>query len=180
MIHNDHGFLINTDGIHQDFHDLKARVYDPCGFKCFQPMAELESIEYGAAAFTINDFSIKFRVAKITPTKVGQFVTCWKRIANGPIQPYDSADPFDFFIISARKDTHFGQFIFPKSILVKQSVLSRQGKGGKRGIRVYPPWDQPLNQQAKKTQQWQVQYFLEVPPKNDPDYARTKMLLQLG
>ncbi len=46
-----------------------------------------ESQEYGASTFEMNNKIIKFRVAKITPTKVGQFVTFWKRIADGPITP---------------------------------------------------------------------------------------------
>src|SRR5258708_5952015 len=93
------------------------------------------------SSFNLNGFFIRFRVAKITPTKIGQFVTLWKRIGNGPTQPYDTSDTVDFFIISTRKDDHFGQFVFPKSVLSEQGILSINGKGGKRGIRVYPPWD---------------------------------------
>jgi hypothetical protein len=36
---------------------------------------EAESAEYGAYTFELNDLSVRFRVAKITPTKIGQFVT---------------------------------------------------------------------------------------------------------
>ncbi|EKD72557.1 MAG: hypothetical protein ACD_45C00643G0006, partial [uncultured bacterium] len=79
----------------------------------------------------VNIYAVKYTFGplfelypKITPTKVGQFVTLWKRINNGPIQPYDVSDPVDFFIVSARKDDCFGQFIFPKSVLRDQAVLS--------------------------------------------------------
>ncbi|RYE38879.1 MAG: MepB domain containing protein, partial [Sphingobacteriales bacterium] len=38
-------------------------------------------------------------------------------------------------------------------------ILSGNGKNGKRGFRVYPPWDLTENSQARKTQQWQLEYF---------------------
>lgn len=101
-------------------HDLlaaKKLVYNPCGFKCSQLIMEAESTEYGAYTFELNGLSVRFRVAKITPTKIGQFVTLWKLIENGPIQPYDICDPVDLFIVSTRKGDHFGQFVFSKAVL---------------------------------------------------------------
>jgi hypothetical protein len=38
-------------------------------------------------------------------------------------------------------------------------IISTHLKEGKRGMRVYPPWDLPSSKQAKKTQQWQLPYF---------------------
>lgn len=168
-----------ADTIHQDLLDIKSLLYDPCRFTCSRPVMESESIDYGAYKFRLNGFSILFRIAKITPTKVGQFVTLWKRTGNGPIQPYDYSNPIDLFIISTRKDNHFGQFVFPKSVLCEQGVLSVKGKDGKRAIRVYPSWDETLNQQAKKTQQWQMKYFLEMPQNREIDFARVKLLYSL-
>jgi hypothetical protein len=46
-------------------------------------MLERESLEYAACSFKLNSMSVKFRVAKITPTKIGQFVTLWKRVSKG-------------------------------------------------------------------------------------------------
>ncbi|HEX4044432.1 MAG TPA: MepB family protein [Gammaproteobacteria bacterium] len=172
--------LISTDAMHQDFLDAKNRIYNPCGIKCSQPIMEKESAEYGACTFRVNDFSIRFGVSKITPTKIGQFVTLWKRIGNGPIQPYDISDPVDFIVVSVRKDNHFGQFIFPKAVLCKQNILSMNGKGGKRAIRVYPPWDKTLNRQAQKTQKWQMEYFLDMSPDKEIDHARVQMLYSEG
>lgn len=68
----------------------------------------------------MNIFRIKFRVAKITPTKVGLFVTFWKRIGAGPILPYDLSDPFDFLIISVRNEKHLGKFICQSFYLSKR------------------------------------------------------------
>jgi hypothetical protein len=154
----------------------KDLVYDPCKFECSVPLKEAESAEYGAYAFKLNNLSIRFRVAKITPTKIGQFVTLWKRIASGPIQPYDILDPVDFFVVSTGQGDQFGQFIFPKTVLFEQDIVSNLGKGGKRAIRVYPPWDQTASRQAQKTQAWQMEYFLEIPNHKPIDCARAQML----
>lgn len=121
---------------------------------------ESESLEYDACKYHLDNFSVLFRTAKITPTKIGQFVTIWKRIGNGPIQPYDETDPIDLFVIATRMGENFGHFVFPKSVLRKRDIVSVNGKGGKRGIRVYPPWDTPASQQAQKTQDWQLEYFV--------------------
>ena len=155
------------DTIHGDLLDAKNSLYDLHGFKCSQPIMEPESKEYGAYTFEIDGFFIRFRVAKITPTKVGQFVTLWKRFEKKPIQPYDVSDPVDFYIVSTRKADRFGQFIFPKDVLAKHGILSIDGKGGKRAMRVYPPWDITINRQAQKTQKWQLEYFVAISPHID-------------
>ena len=52
---------------------------------------------------------------------------------------------------------------FPKKILYEQGILSDKNNEGKRGFRVYPPWDEiTTNNQAKDTQTWQLKYFLEI------------------
>jgi hypothetical protein len=165
-----------TDAMLQELIDVQNRVFTPLRFKYSEPVMELESAEYGAYSFKLNGFSVKFRVAKITPTKIGQFVTLWKRVEQGPIQPYDSTDPVDFFIINTRTTDRCGQFIFPKSILCQQGVFSIDGIGGKRAIRVYPPWDIAVNRQAQKTQKWQLEYFLEIPKNGELDTTRAKLL----
>jgi hypothetical protein len=144
-------------------------------FKITQPVLEPESSEYGACTFVLNNLNIRYRTAKITPTKIGQFVTLWKRINLGPIQPFDSTDPIDLFIVSTRKDSHFGFFIFPKTVLVTKEIVSDK-KEGKRAIRVYPPWDETTSKQAQKTQKWQLDYFLEVTQDQTIDLKRAKSL----
>lgn len=118
---------------------------------------EPESAEYGACTFEMDGQSVKFRVAKITPKKVGQFVTLWKRA--GKIIPCDVADPFDLYIVHVRSGENVGQFVFPKAALEKQGILSTGGVGGKLAMRIYPPWDVAVNKQAKSTQKWQLEYF---------------------
>lgn len=149
-------------------------VYQHSGFTCSQPLFESESSQYCACTFTLGGLAIRFRAAKITPKKVGQFVTLWKRIGKGQIQPFDVSDPNDFFVISVRKGDLFGQFVFPKSVLRDRGVLSKNGIGGKLAIRVYPPWDNPESALAQKTQKWQLEYFLDIYP--CIDYSKVRLL----
>ncbi|MBK3494206.1 MepB family protein [Viridibacillus sp. YIM B01967] len=162
--------------IHSDLLATRDLVYSPCRFECSQPKIEAQNAEYGAYVFQLNALSIRFRVAKITPTKIGQFVTLWDRIGAGPIQPYDISDPVDLFVISTRKGNNFGQFVFPKAVLCNMDIVSNRGEGGKRAMRVYPPWDKPTSRLAQKTQKWQQAYFLEIPRNSAIDSVRTQML----
>ncbi|MCL6603182.1 MAG: MepB family protein [Paenibacillus sp.] len=168
-----------AEQIHSDLLATKNFVYNPCRFNCSQPLPEVQNAEYGAYVYNLNARSVRFRVAKITPTKVGQFVTLWERMGVGPIQPYDVSDSVEFFVISTRKGNRLGQFIFPKAVLYDEDILSNKGKGGKRAIRVYPPWDNPTSPQAQKTQTWQLKYFLEIPVSTQIDFVRAKMLYGL-
>ena len=152
---------------------LKELVFDRFGFESTPAVPEAESAEYGACSFKLNGLALRFRTAKITPTKTGQFVTLWKRKGTGPIEPYQSSDEIDLFLVTTRKGERFGHFVFPKSALIKHGILSNNGKEGKRAIRVYPPWDETTNQQAQKTQQWQLEFFMEISDGKglDPDFA---------
>lgn len=163
--------------------DLAAAIvfaYEPSGLICKNLEKETESEEYAAFIFEMNNMQIKFRVSKVTPTKIGQFVTLWKRIGDGVILPHDLDDPVDIFIVSARKGENFGQFVFPKTVLFEKGIVSKEGKGGKRAMRIYPPWDITDSRQAKKTQAWQLIYFFEIPATNNIDAGRVQKLFQLA
>lgn len=143
--------------------ETQALVFTPCGLELTNLIAEKESAAYSAYKFKLGHLKILFRVAKTTPTKIGQFVTLWKRFDKGPIQPYDLSDEFDFVVINTKTENHFGQFVFPKSVLSEQGILTTNLKEGKRAFRVYPPWEKPDSKQALKTQKWQSLHFLEIP-----------------
>ncbi|WP_430612201.1 MepB family protein [Flavobacterium sp. JP2137] len=140
----------------------KQRIYDVLELMPSHPQVDCESAEYASCAFVLNRFRILFRSAKITPAKIGQFVTLWKRSSSGPIAPFESEDPFDLVVVCAADKAHFGQFIFPKSALLQQGILSDPQHAGKRAFRVYPPWDSPTSKQAQKTQAWQLPYFYDL------------------
>ncbi|WP_405713037.1 MULTISPECIES: MepB family protein [unclassified Streptomyces] len=167
------------DGValHADLLAAKALVYDPSGLVCTRPVPEAESAEYAAHEFTVDGSAVRFRVARTTPTKAGQFVTVWKRSAGGgPIRPYDSGDPVDLFVISTRDADGFGQFVFPRAVLRERDIVSTDGAGGKRAFRVYPPWVTTTSRQAGRTQEWQVEYFLPVPDGGAADPERCRAL----
>jgi hypothetical protein len=164
----------NQESLPKDLIVANNLVYNGCSFILSQPQPEAESTDYDAYHFDLNGKRIYYRKAKITPTKTGQFVTLWKRNATGIIEPFDFSDAIDFVIISVRKDDLFGQFIFPKSILLEKGIFSTATKEGKRATRVYPPWDETTSKQAQKTQHWQLDYFYKITPV--PDLNKFKIL----
>lgn len=141
-----------------------AQIYRPNGFTCSTPRPESESADYGAYTFALNGRPVRFRIAKTTPTKAGQFVTLWKRLGRGPIQPFDATDAVDYFVVVARAAERWGQFVFPRSALRDRGILSINGVGGKRAIRIYPPWVETSSRQASATQRWQLEFFMELTP----------------
>ena len=127
------------------------------------PVPEAESAEYGACRAELHGKRLILRVAKTTPTKIGQFVTVWKRPhPEADIAPLDDADPVDVAIIAVADDdcARHGFFIFPRSVLLERGVMSCAGQGGKRALRVYPPWCAPESAQALRTQRWQAVWFV--------------------
>jgi len=145
-------------------------------FSISEMLIEKESGEYKACSFQLNGLNVKYRLAKITPKKTGQFVTFWKRTPNGTIGPFEASDNIALFIIDVRKDELCGQFVFPAAALVKHGILSGATGEGKRAMRVYPPWDMAENKQAKKTQHWQLQYFIALKTNEAPGSKRIREL----
>ena len=168
--------ILNT--IHYDLKLVKELVYEKCGFDLTNLKQNLEGTEYGACSFELNGHTIQYRVSKITPTKTGQFVTIWKRNKDGITEPFDILDDLDFIIITSKSGENFGQFIFPKSVLADKGIITSNGKEGKRGIRVYPPWDITTNKQAMKTQNWQSKYFLTIKGDNSTGFDLITKLLK--
>lgn len=165
-----------TNNFQDQLYIAKTLVYDKCGFYIDELKREGESQDYGACTFRLNGMKITFRTSKITPAKPGQFVTIWKRNREGITQPFDLTDEIDFVVISSKSGDHFGQFVFPKPVLLAKGIIAANNKDGKRGIRVYPPWDTTKNKQAEKTQDWQTKYFLTIQKDNSTDLAVAKKL----
>lgn len=87
--------------IHEDFLAIKDFLRTQTGLEFDQVAWESESQDYSACTFQTGNKSIHFRKAKITPKKIGQFVTFWKRTGSGPIAPYDLHDSFDLLVVGA-------------------------------------------------------------------------------
>jgi len=158
---------------------IKELIYDCCSFKLSNSVLNSESEAYYACSYLLNGKRIISRTAKVTPKKLGQFVVLWKRIDGGVIMPYHYLDGIDFAVVNVNDGAYFGQFVFPKSELIKQGVFSTDIKEGKRAIRVYPPWVDVISKQAQKTQLWQLKYFLAIPSEGLVDLNRAKMLYNL-
>ncbi|AZD86924.1 MepB family protein [Pseudomonas chlororaphis subsp. piscium] len=153
-------------------------VYTPAGMQLTDvALREAESSEYGASRFSLDGHTIVFRVAKTTPTKIGQFVTIWKRPTSGSlIAPLDTEDGVAFVVVSVFDATHRGQFVFDQKILASKGIMATNGKGGKRAIRVYPPWVKPVAKEAVRTQQWQLRYFLPLEQSGSADSVQVRRL----
>ncbi|GAA0732163.1 MepB family protein [Aquimarina litoralis] len=146
---------------------VQNMVYEHCDLEISDLSVESEGTEYDACSFLLKGKRVISRSAKITPKKVGQFVTFWKRNEEGITAPYEATDLFDFYIVQVTNKHRLGQFVFPKQELVNRGIVTTESKDGKRGFRVYPIWDHPQSKQAIKTQQWQLHYFYEITNKTD-------------
>ena len=80
-------------------------------------------------------------------------------------------------MISCREKDNLGLFIFPQAVLIDKGILSSVQKEGKRGIRVYPPWETATNNQAMTTQKWQSKYFITLRGNSPLDLNLARNLL---
>lgn len=158
--------------LHKDFEQAKKHIFDTLNLKCSDLIEESEGKEYGAAYFKLDNQSVLLRSSKITPKKIGQFVTIWKRNKNGITEPHNIDDAIDIVIISSRSGNHFGQFVFPIRVLEQKGIISSSSSKGKRGFRIYAPWDNPTSPQAIKSQRWQLDYFIKINKVTNIDLAR--------
>jgi hypothetical protein len=171
--------LTNSSKIFSEIQLLNNCIFKVCGIELENVETEKESQEYFAHNFELNKQKVKFRMAKITPTKTGQFVTIWKRNENGITEPHNIDDEFEFYLIVTRQAERFGVFIFDKTVLSENRILTSKKGEGKRGIRVYPYWSLTENKQAQKTQNWQTKYFVEIVNGNQSDLNKVKKLLKI-
>ena len=157
--------------------EISKNVYGKSNLTISNLILEVESRDYDACHFELNGKIVLSRSAKVTPKKIGQFVTFWKRPNKGVIEPFHESDPIDFFVVNVKMDNELGQFVFPKSVLMEKGIISTEQKEGKRGFRVYPKWDTVNNKQAERTQKWQLNYFFEV--NGSVNYRKVSELYEL-
>lgn len=142
---------------------INGKLYEPSALSVKAVREEKQNAKYGAGVFELSSKSVRFRVAKITPTKEGQFVAFWEKDENNKSQPYTFEEVPDLLVITIFiNDNEFGQFVFPKEILLQQKILKADSSKGKMAMRVYPSWDCPSNKQAINTQKWQLPYFVDL------------------
>lgn len=142
---------------------VNKNYYEPNHFIIKAIQEEAQNSDYGAGIFQLNSKSVRFRVAKKTPTKIGQFVAFWDKDRNQKNQAFSYEEATDLMVINTfTNENHFGQFVFPKPVLLKQNILKTATAKGKMAIRVYPGWEKPTSKQAIKTQKWQLEYFVDL------------------
>lgn len=191
---------------HNKLKSTIENLYHPMGIKIDQINTDVDpkGKQYGACTFTLNNKLVVYRVAKTTQDRPGQFVTLWKRPnPTDNITPLELKDNIQFVIVHVdsndlSNNRYSGQFIFPVEILVAKGIISSEKKKGKLAIRVFPPWSelisneyieeknrllvqlkktQKMSTSAKKTQQWQIQYF--IPTNADGSTRAIKLLEKL-
>lgn len=141
---------------------ISKKIFEP-NHLMVSAVQEEQNSKYGAGIFQLASKTVRFRVAKTTPTKSGQFVAFWEKNKQNENQPFAYETAPDLLAITTFTETgHFGQFIFPKEVLLRQNILKSHTTKGKMAIRVYPAWDQPASKIALKTQRWQLPYFLDL------------------
>ena len=179
-------FLKSTN-YREEFGFLLTKAFIPTGYEITKNLAldEIpESSKYEGLIFSIDDNSIVYRKGKTTPDRPGAFLAIWKRPlldkGNKPI-PLQSND-LDYLFIQVESHStltaneylgnfpKYGMFIFPVSLLIDKGIVSSSKSKGKTGFRVFPPWSQDrgvigtkvFSDSGKKTQRWQLPYFLEI------------------
>ncbi len=171
-----------------------------------EPIWEKESKQraYEASRIGLNGKNILLRTAKNTANRPGAFVTLWKRDdVSKKIIPLDADDKIDSIFIfvtdrsKASDKVYKGQFFFDKKILLEKKIMSAGNQRGKLAIRVFPPWSEALAEEsiegarkksvkikktqsmssaAKKTQAWQLHYFVSFTDKQAIDLNRVSRL----
>lgn len=156
---------------------VNQMIYEPNDLTVESIQEEKQNSAYGAGTFQLSSRTVRFRVAKITPAKAGQFVAFWEKDENNKNQPYSYEEAPDLLVITTfTNHEEFGQFIFPKEILFKQNILKSTLTKGKMAIRVYPEWDKPTSKQAMETQKWQLPYFVNM---SDPNKLPIDKIMEL-
>jgi hypothetical protein len=145
---------MTRSGIHPDV----ARAGSVLGLPVAALLQEAENSDYGAATGAKDGHVTRFRVARVTPKHPGLFVAVWRRAADGGTEPFAAGDQ-QRLVVVVREGERSGFFDFPTSALVDLGVVSVEGRGGKRGFRVYPPWSTAPNRRAELAQSRQCAHF---------------------
>ena len=135
---------------------------------------ELWNKKYESINFNLNGVSFKSRLANKTPNKDGYFVSIWTKDEVGKNRPFNFDEFQDKLIINILDKSKKGQFVFTKEILAEKGIISSEKNKGKMAIRIYPSWEKDLNNTAYKTQQWQLDYFLDF--SNEVNNSKLKNL----
>lgn len=151
-----------------------------------------EAKQYHGVTFSLNDKQCVYRKGKLTADRPGAFLALWKRPdsmsgSNKPIPLIE--EDIDYLFIKVEEHCNVDQersvedqklllinkpkvglFIFPVKLLLEKGFIASVKYKGKTGFRVFPPWSgdrgnhatKVFSESGKKTQAWQLPYFVEV------------------
>lgn len=152
------------------------RLLSPLRLEATSIAVEATNADYGAVTCEVAGRTVRIRSARLTPKKVGLFVAHWRRADGGSTEPFDAAGSADLVIVTVVEGDLAGAFLFTRRALVAHGILASLSSAGKRGFRVYPPWSAAPNPQAARTQRWQGDFFVALPP-GGADTTRATVLL---
>lgn len=166
-----------------------------------------ESAKYEALNFHLNDRRIVYRKGKVTSDRPGAFLTVWQRHPSEGLNSNKSqskskpiplkSDDLDYLFIHVESHSNiseglehrskYGMFIFPVSLLIEKGILASVKSKGKTGFRVFPPWSEDrgdvgtkvFSESGKKTQRWQIPFFLDIDENGLINPCELKKLLQI-
>jgi hypothetical protein len=182
---------------------ILVKAFTPAGYqitKSIELGSVPESSKYNALTFTLDDNAIVYRKGNVTPDRPGAFLAVWQRppsqtVNNNKPVPLQSTE-LDYLFVQVQEhpaltdspesltDLKNGMFIFPVSLLIKKGIVSSSSNKGKTGFRVFPPWSQDrgiadtkvFSESGKKTQGWQLPYFLEIKRDGSIDPCKLKQV----
>lgn len=136
----------------KDFHKM---YFEALPISLADIKLEEQNNKYCGVRFKLNDHSVRFRKAKLTPNKAGFFVVAWEKDDNNNNQAYSYSESPNYLMVYCETESRQGIFIFPKDALLKNNILSTDKQKGKMGFRVYPTWEELSSKQALQSQKWQ-------------------------
>jgi hypothetical protein len=181
--------LLNIKNYRNELEHLITKVFVPAGHtitKKIELDSVPESVKYEALVFSLDNKNIVYRKGRVTPDRPGAYLAIWQRPyspnMNGSKPIPIRCNEIDYLFVQVTRhcggidneesiqDSNSGIFIFPVSLLIEKGIVSSEKSRGKTGFRVFPPWSQDrgvvgtkvFSDSGKKTQRWQLPYFLTI------------------
>ncbi|TKH12676.1 mep operon protein MepB, partial [Bacillus wiedmannii] len=99
---NKGGIFLNN--FNDTIRNLNNLVYKPNNLMITNLIEEKQNAEYVGCLFHLNKKTIRFRVSKITPNKIGQFVSFWEKDTNMQNQAFSYHAAPDLLVITCIND----------------------------------------------------------------------------
>jgi hypothetical protein len=181
---------LTSKNYRDELKSLLTKSFTPAGYRITKEVTldlVAQSSKYNGLSFALDDRNIVYRQGKVTADRPGAFLAVWQRPPVGNIngnKPVPlSANALDYLFVQVQSHASHacvtdelahsvkqGMFIFPVSLLLEKGIVASTKSKGKTGFRVFPPWSQDrglmgtkvFSESGKKTQRWQLPYFLAI------------------